>query len=140
MARGRKRVTERRLVDVLVCYMRKGHTVAREVPHYEKRIDVVTVDPESGTVCAIEAKTVAWERAIGQAVVNLTVADVSYIAIYSQYIHRVPKHLLDQHGIGLIAVGTAWGDVEVIVEAQKSPYQNRILVDQLRRDLLPGYS
>ena len=77
MARSKKRVTERRLVDVLVSHLRKGRTVAREVPHYEKRIDVVTVDPESGKVCAIEAKTAAWERAIGQAVVNLTAANVS---------------------------------------------------------------
>ena len=136
MARSKKRVTERRLVDVLVSHLRKGRTVAREVPHYEKRIDVVTVDPESGKVCAIEAKTAAWERAIGQAVVNLTAANVSYIAIYAQFVHRVPQHLLEEHGIGLIAVGTSWGDVEVMVEARESPYQNHFLVDQLRQGLL----
>lgn len=140
MANGNKRVTERRLVDVLVSHLRKDQTVAREVPHYEKRIDVVTVDPRSGRVCAIEAKTAAWERAIGQAVVNLTAAEASYIAIYARYAHRVSHQLLEDHGIGLIAVGTGWGDVEVIVEARESPYQNKLLVDQLRRDLLPARS
>lgn len=137
MAHGNKVITERRLVDVLVSHLRKDRTVAREVPHYEKRIDVVTVDPQSGRVCAIEAKTAAWERAIGQAVVNLTAAEASYIAIYARYVHRVSHALLEEHGIGLIAVGTSWGDVEVIVEARESRYQNKPLVDRLRRDLLP---
>ena len=133
---GGKRVTERRLVDVLVSHLRKGTVVAREVSHYEKRIDVVSVDRESGELWAIEAETAAWPRAIGQAIVNLAASEKSYIAIYADHAHRVPRDVLTEHGIGLIAVGTRWGAVEILVEAPESPYQNRLLIDRLRRRLL----
>lgn len=134
--RKSKRISERRLVDVLVSHLRKSTAVAREVRHYEKRIDVVSVDPTSGIVTAIEVKTHAWPRAVGQAVVNLPAAERSYVALYSKHVHRVPHETLAEHGVGLIAIGTAWGDVEVIVEAPESPYQNRLLIDRLRNTLL----
>jgi hypothetical protein len=134
--RARQRVTERRLVDVLVAYLRKDTAVAREVGHYEKRIDVVSVDRKSGEVWAIEAKTSAWPRAIGQAIVNLAASERSFVAIYSAHAHRVPRDILAEHGLGLIAVGTRWGEVEVLVEAPPSPYQNRLLVNRLRESML----
>ena len=130
------RITERRLVDVLISHFRKVRVVAREVCHYEKRIDLVSVDPRSGEVWAIEAKTSAWSRAIGQAIVNLSAAERSYIAIYAPHAHRVPHEALAEHGIGLIAVGTKWGEVEVLLEAIESPYQNGILVGRIRDAVL----
>lgn len=135
-SRNNGRITERRLVDVLVSHFRKKTAVAREVGHYEKRIDVMSVDRESGEVWAIEAKTSAWPRAIGQAIVNLSAADRSYVAIYSKHAHRVPRETLAEHGLGLISVGTKWGDVEVVVEAPRSPYQNRLLIDRLKEAVL----
>lgn len=131
-----KKVTERRLVDVLVAHFREATAVAREVTHYEKRIDVVSVHRESGEVWAIEAKTAAWPRAIGQAIVNLSASERSYVAIYSKHAHRVSREVLAEHGLGLIAVGTKWGEVDVLVEAPESRYQNRLLVDRLRQHLL----
>ena len=61
--KGTGRVSERRLVDVLVSYLRGSRPVAREVRHYERRIDVATLCPESGELWAIEAKTENWSRA-----------------------------------------------------------------------------
>ena len=127
-----KRVTERRLVDVLVCHLREQHATGREVGHYEKRIDVVTIRSDTSELWAIEAKTTDWSRALSQAIVNLTAAERSYIALYSKHAHRVPLGILDEHGIGLMAVGTRWGDVEILKDAARSPYTNHLATDRIR--------
>ncbi len=127
-----KRVSEKRLVDVLSAWLREDHAVAREVRHYEKRIDLATICHKSNELWAIEAKTTNWSRAISQAIVNLAAAERSYIAIYSGYIHRVPADVLEKNGIGLIAVGTQWGDVEIIREAQPSPFVNELAKSRIR--------
>lgn len=133
----RKTVTERRLVDVLTHYFRKTHrAVSREVSHYEKRIDLAAVKTDAQELWAIEAKTKNWRRAIAQAIVNLSVADRSYVAIYSSNAHRVPTDLLTEHGVGLIAVGTSWEDVQILREASPSPYQNRLAAEKMIADLI----
>ena len=124
-------VTERRLVDVLVEYLRKSRKVRREVPHYEKRIDVVTYLSEADSVEGIEAKSRNWARAVQQAMLNLTAVDFSYVALWTETAHRVDRKVLDEHGIGLIAVGTRWGDVEVLVEARRSEFTNRFVRQQM---------
>lgn len=120
-----KKVTERRLVDVLVSDLRIRYAVRREVSHYEKRIDVVAYCPMVQELTAIEAKSKDWQRALQQAMLNLTATDYSYIAIWSESAHRVCRSLLDEFGIGLIVVGTSWGAVERVVEARRSPLTNR---------------
>ncbi len=127
-----KRVTERRLVDVLVCHLREQHATGREIGHYERRIDVATIRSDTNELWAIEAKTADWPRALSQAVVNLAAAERSYIAIYSKHAHRVPVGVLDEHSIGLIAVGTSWGDVEILKKAGPSPYTNHLAADRIR--------
>ncbi len=127
-----KRVTERRLVDVLVCYLREQHATGREVGHYERRIDVVAIRSDTNELWAIEAKTTDWSRALSQAIVNLAAAERSYIALYSKHAHRVPLGILDEHGVGLIAVGTRWGDVEILRNAARSPYTNHLATDRIR--------
>lgn len=134
-ARKRRRPTERRLVDVLVRHFRESNPARREVVHYEKRIDLAVVDSKSSEVWAIEAKSTNWIRAFSQAVVNLAAADRSYIAIYNLYAHRVKKDLIGAYGIGLIAVGTRWGDVELLVEAGVSPYTNRLAAERIREQI-----
>ena len=127
-----RRVTERRIVDVLVSHLREHHVTGREVQHYEKRIDVATIRSDTGELWAIEAKTADWSRALGQAIVNLAAAERSFIALYSANAHRVALPDLEAHGIGLIAVGTKWGDVEIVKEAARSPYTNRLATDRIR--------
>lgn len=129
-----KRVTEQRIVDVLVWYLRSQGIwmVRREVRHYERRIDVVAVRSDTSEVWAIEAKVSAWRKAMSQAIVNLPTADRSYIAMYSKHAHRIPPDLLAKNGIGLISVGTEWGDVEVLRKAPLSPYRNKLAVDRIR--------
>lgn len=127
-----KCVTERRLVDVLVCHLREQHATGREIEHYEKRIDVATIRSDTNELWAIEAKTTNWSRALAQAIVNLAAAERSYVALYSKHAHRVPLGILDEHGVGLIAVGTRWGDVEILRDAARSPYTNHLAMDRIR--------
>ncbi len=127
-----KRVTERRLVDVLVCHLREQHATGREIGHYERRIDVATIRSDTNELWAIEAKTTDWSRALSQAIVNMAAAERSYIALYTKHAHRVPLGILDEHGVGLIAVGTRWGDVEILWNAARSPYTNHLATDRIR--------
>lgn len=125
------KVTERRLVDVLVEHLRKTRDVRREVPHYEKRIDVVAYISDDNFVEGIEAKSRDWPRAVQQAMLNLTAVDFSYVALWSKTAHRVDRNILDEYGIGLISVGTRWGDVEVLVQARRSEFTNRFVRQQM---------
>jgi hypothetical protein len=125
------KVTERRLVDVLVEHLRKTRDVRREVPHYEKRIDVVAYLSDADFVEGIEAKSRDWPRAVQQAMLNLTAVDFSYVALWTETAHRVDRNVLEEFGIGLIAVGTRWGDVEILVEARRSELTNRFVRQQI---------
>lgn len=134
---SKKRPSERRLVDVLMSYLRDGqHVTMREVPHYERRIDVALIFEGTDELWAIEAKTSDWQRALSQAIVNLSAAERSYIAIHSACAHRVSQEDLRRHGIGLLAVGTKWGDVSVMWEAEKSPYTNPLAANRIRSTVL----
>ncbi len=70
-SKSRKPISERRIVDVLIRHMRQSHITKREVKHYEKRIDVLAMCPDTKELWAIEAKTTDWHRAVAQAIVNL---------------------------------------------------------------------
>jgi hypothetical protein len=91
-----------------------------------------TIRSDTNELWAIEAKTANWSRAIAQAIVNLAAAERSYIALYSKHAHRVPLGILDEHGVGLIAIGTKWGDVEILKDAARSPYTNHLATDRIR--------
>lgn len=131
-------ISERRVVDVLVSSLRRSHHVGREVRHYEKRIDVVALCAQSDELWSIEAKVDNWAKALQQAVVNLAATERSYIAIYAKHAHRVPREILERFGIGLIAVGTKWGEVEILVTAPTSPFVNRLASHRIRRVVLKG--
>ena len=133
-----KRVSERRLVDVLIHHVRSEHAAAREVGHYEKRIDVALLRRDTDEVWAIEAKTANWLRAISQAIVNLCAADRSYIAVFAGNVHRVDVDMLDAYGIGLISVGTKWGDVQFLREAKRSPYVNALALRRVKAQIAAG--
>ena len=131
-----KNISERRIADVLISYLRNGNYVAREVRHYEKSIDVVSMALDSEELCAVEVKTQNWKKAFQQAFVNLAVADRSYVAMYSKYAHRVDTEILREYGIGLYSVGSAWGDVKLLEEANPSCYTNRITNQRIKEQII----
>lgn len=130
-----KKISEKRIADVLISYLRDDNHVAREVRHYEKSIDVVTMALGGDELCTVEVKTQNWKKAFQQAFVNLAVADRSYVAMYSKYAHRVDTEVLREYGIGLYSVGSAWGDVELLEEANPSLYTNRITNQRIKEKL-----
>lgn len=131
-----KRISEKRIVDVLIQNVRKDNRVRRELPVYERRIDLALICSKSGEVWAIEAKIADWTRAISQAIVNLASSDRSFIAIYSKNVHLVDLTLLRKHGIGLISVGSRWEEVETVLHAERSGFVNKLMLDRIRGVLL----
>ena len=133
----KRRVSEKRIVDVLVSDLRKRCLVAREVKHYEKRIDVAALPFLCDDLVTYEAKIADWTRALSQAIVNLAAGERAYIAMYKKNIHRVPMETLVAYGIGLVSVGSKWGEVEEILEAKSSPYLNRLASQRIRQQIEP---
>lgn len=128
----RTNITERRLVDVLVQYIRKTHRVERELSVYERWVDVAAVCPHTNELWTIEAKISNWSRALAQAIVNLAAGEKSFIAIHSKHIHCVEESVLEHYGIGLISVGTKWDDVRVVRDARKSEFINQLVAGRLK--------
>jgi hypothetical protein len=133
-----KHVSERRLVDVILQHARQQHKAAREVPHYEKRIDIVVLRCDTDELWAIEAKMADWAAALSQAIVNLTAAHRSYIAVYAANAHRVNAGLLADQGIGLISVGAKWGEVSILQSAPPSPYVNACALARVKARVTMG--
>lgn len=131
-----KNISEKRIADVLISFLRNDNHVAREVRHYEKSIDVVTMALGGDELCTVEVKTRNWKKAFQQAFVNLSVADKSYIAMHSKYVHRVNIEMLKKHSIGLYSVGSVWGDVELLEQAGHSGYTNRITNQRIKERMV----
>lgn len=81
-----------------------GHVrqIATEVrSHGRSRTDVMILARD---LVAVEVKLSDWKRAFGQAVLNTTVVDASYVAMWSGYISLALVDAAEEHGIGIIAV------------------------------------
>lgn len=93
------------LRPVLRLYPRKDYRRFVEVPFACKKIDILCIPRANGLpqVC-IELKIKNWKVALWQASLNLQVAHESYVAIWHQYVHRVPRDLLMHYAVGLIVV------------------------------------
>ena len=96
-------------------YERTGNEVFVEVPMLTKRIDVVLRKDDK--IIAIEAKVKNWRRAMQQAISYRLCADAVYIAIWSDFTHRVDRQLLDEYGVGLIEMGD---EPRVLVDSQRT--------------------
>ncbi len=131
-----KTISEKRIADVLISFLRNGNHIAREVRHYEKSIDVVTMALGGDELCTVEVKTQNWKKAFQQAFVNLAVADKSYVAMYSKYVHRVDIKMLKEYGIGLYSVGSAWGEVELLEDADRSCCMNKITNQRIKEQII----
>lgn len=75
-----------------------------------KRIDLICLPRDvsgSGEIIAVELKIARWRDALWQAYLNLQAADCSYIAIWTEFVHRALAHedMCRAHGVGLIEVG-----------------------------------
>ncbi len=76
-----------------------------EVPFYEYRMDVYGYSERENLTVAVEMKLKKWARAIQQALLYQLCSDIVYIAMPEREIGRVDVEILEEHGLGLIAVG-----------------------------------
>ena len=111
---------------------RSFHTVT-ELPFLQRRIDIVGYEPIKGALIAVEAKVKNWQSAFRQVVTCLLFADEVYIAMPTEYIHRVDKSELARFGIGLLEVNSS---VHVVSKAISSRYisenHRKIVIDRVQ--------
>jgi len=107
----------------------QGLRVRREVPVGPKRIDLVALNPRSRQVTAVEAKVEDWRAGLRQAMIYRICADLVYVAVDDRFINRLDFDLLQQYGIGSIAVN---GSAQVIRRAKPSTIIHRSLLERVR--------
>src|SRR5262249_19615878 len=96
------------LVPVMRLFPKSRYHRVQQVAFGRKKIDLLCFPRQGrGKSASVELKLRDWRRALWQALINLQMADRSYIALWHEYVHRAVAHvrLLDTYGVGLISVG-----------------------------------
>jgi hypothetical protein len=109
------------LEPVAAYFRRKGFKWQQEeLPFYEYRVDLYGVSGLNKQTIAIELKLYKWQRAFEQAILYQLCADHVYIAMPVSSIERVDTNLLENHGIGLLAVGRSGRCHQVLASKQST--------------------
>lgn len=97
---------ESELVEPVCRYLNSRHfnPSLSEVPFYEYRMDIYGYSRTEDLTVAVELKLNKWSRAISQALIYQLCSDLVYIAMPIKVISRINTEMLQQYGIGLIAV------------------------------------
>ena len=75
-----------------------------ELPFYEYRIDMYVYSQREDVTIAVELKLTKWSRAFEQCLLYQLCSDLVYIAMPETEVKRVNLKVLDEEGIGLLAV------------------------------------
>jgi len=110
-------------------FARRGYATARELPFFERRLDLVAVDPKSSRVTVVEGKVKNWQRGVAQIVLAQTCAHASFLAVAKEYAPRVPRDVLREWSIGLITVD---GEAHIETDAPRLKCTNRYCVRMVR--------
>ncbi len=102
-----------------------GQLTCIEVPLGSKRIDLVSLIPETDTVSAVEGKVSDWKSGVLQALPYRLCADFVYLAIDEKFAHRVDREACSRYGVGILSVN---GSARVLSKACPS----KIIHDSLR--------
>ncbi len=81
-----------------------------------KRIDVLYVRDDL-QITSIELKVRDWSRGLRQCVQNRVISSRSYLAIWHEFLGRVPVDVFRREGVGLISVSK--DNVEIVLEAEQ---------------------
>ena len=87
---------------------------ASELPFFEYSIDVFGYSASTSTTIAVELKLAKWKRAVEQALLYQLGVDFSVIALPQHVIMRIDIGVLNQHGIGLIAIQDDGEGIQVL--------------------------
>lgn len=82
-----------------------------------KRIDILFVRDDHRQIISIELKVRNWRTGLHQCIQNKLFSNKSYLAIWHEFLDRIPMASFDKEGIGVISVFS--GRVEVVLEAKK---------------------
>jgi hypothetical protein len=91
-----------------------------EMPFYEHRIDLYAFSRRDKATIAVELKLTKWRRALEQALLYQLCADFVFIAVPESTARRVDRSLVEDVGVGVIAVGDT-GRCSTVIESQRSP-------------------
>jgi len=78
--------------------------IAREIPFYDRSIDIYALSQDANWSLAVELKLTKWRKALTQALVYQLCADVAILALPVRQADRVDLEALREHGVGLLAV------------------------------------
>ena len=97
---------ESALVSPVLTYMRRlGYRFqAEELGFYDYRIDIYAYSRSKNATVAIELKLHKWRRAVHQALIYQLCSDFVFIAMPVSAIRSIDQTLLEEHGIGLLAI------------------------------------
>jgi hypothetical protein len=124
MKGSKVKMNEAYVVESVTEYFDKqSFHIVKELPFFERHIDIISFDSRKETLIAVEAKVKNWQSAIRQAITCLLFADKVYIAMPKEFIHRVDLSELDRFGIGLMEVSDN-GAVKIVSKAQDSKYSS----------------
>lgn len=119
------RIKEQGLYPLVVKFLQQnGYDVLVGVyPIFASRIevDVLGYNIEKNEIVSVEVKTGYFKRALSQASLRLWFSDYVYLAFpvkYAYHIHRRKRRLLEELGLGLLAID---GSAKELLAARKSP-------------------
>ena len=104
----------------------EGFNCSREVQFLNRHIDLVGVNDDK--IIAIEIKIKDWKKALQQALTCRLCVHETYVAMWHEFIHRIPVDLFEEYGIGLMSVD---GTVNIMNAATKSSIIHSSLLTKL---------
>lgn len=114
-------VTEKSLVEIVDRYFReKGYVNYLEVPLFDRRIDIVAVEPKGKDITAIEVKVKDSRSVFQQALTCRICANRVFVGLPQGVAQKaMGDKLFDEFGIGILSID---GGVTVLREAKLSPH------------------
>jgi hypothetical protein len=108
--------------------------VVGELRFFDRLLDVYGISGlRTRRTYAVELKLTRWRDALQQAVIYQLCADYVYVALPAAIVARVDFNQFKAAGVGLLAVHTDSGDVDVILKAARSPLKNARYQTSFRR-------
>lgn len=119
-------VKEEDLYPAIREYFSTNYKLYREVPFFNKRVDVVGI--RDNEIIAIEMKLRDWKTAFRQAWVNQLFANKSYVAMWHKYIGKLNYKYFVKYNVGIIEVKSN-GTIKIIYE----PHDNQPSKEMIRK-------
>ena len=108
-----------------------------ELQFYEHRIDLYCFSPLKNLTAAIELKLEKWQRAYNQALLYQLCADLVFIALPFETTQHVNTEILDEYGIGLLAVDNNSRCINILPAKQSKvirEHYRKVYIEMLEKE------